>query len=79
MVAQLLRGHGGRRTVGHVETIYREPEQTGVIPHRPEGRCTLTQNDGGLQNCRCWFESNMLCLAYPQVVGKVFGVVLWRL
>lgn len=21
----------------------------------------------------------MLCSAYPQVVGKVFGVVLWRL
>lgn len=34
---------------------------------------------GGLQNRRCWFESNMLCSAYPQVVGKVFGVVLWRL
>lgn len=47
LVAQLLRGHGGRRTVGHVETVYREPEQARVIPHRPEGRCTLTQNDGG--------------------------------
>ena len=41
MVAQLLRGHGGRRTGRHVETVHREPEQARVIPHRPEGRRTL--------------------------------------
>ncbi len=35
LVAQ-LRGHGGRCAVGHAETVYREPEQTSIIPARPK-------------------------------------------
>lgn len=62
LVAQLLRGHGGRCAVGHAETVYREPEPARVIHHRPEGRCTLTQNDG---ECH-WFPLSLSLCGHTQ-------------